>query len=214
LVLAGKKDVAVTQEEVVKASIPKKVPRVGIQVGHLDAAKLPTELEKLSWNFGASAGGVNEVDVNQTVADATAAILRGKGITVDVLPATIPPSYEADAFLTLHADGNEDTTVSGYKAVGSFWDANGRSAQLASLVGDKYGATTKMELDGVITEDMTQYYAFNYNRFVHAVSPKTPAAILELGFITNASDRKIMTRQTAGISNTIASAILEFLGEE
>ncbi|CAN5180233.1 hypothetical protein BH11PAT4_BH11PAT4_3450 [soil metagenome] len=210
---ASKQEVAVAQEEVVRASIAKKTLRVGIQVGHLEAADLPAELDKLSWNFGASAGGVNEVDVNQDVADAAAVLLRNKGITVDVLPATIPTGYEADAFLTIHADGNEDTSVSGYKTAGSFLDANGKAAQLAALVEESYGKATKMELDGVITEDMTHYYAFNYIRFNHAVSPDTPAAILELGFITNAADRKIMTRQTSAIANAIASAILEFLGQ-
>ena len=36
----------------------KKV--VGVQAGHYKVADLPTELTNLHWDFGASAGGVNE----------------------------------------------------------------------------------------------------------------------------------------------------------
>jgi N-acetylmuramoyl-L-alanine amidase len=185
--------------------------RVGLQAGHLDAAKLPAELESVSWNFGASAGGVDEVDVNLETANAVAELLRKEGVQVDVLPATIPPGYLADAFISIHADGNEDASVSGYKAVASAWDKSGKAEILASSLRAAYGAVSKLELDSSVTRDMTHYYAFNYNRFEHAISPQTPAVIFELGFITNAHDRKIMTEKQDEITQALSVGILEYL---
>src|SRR5690242_6750597 len=49
--------------------------RVGLQVGHWKAAELPDELAALRSQNGASAAGVNEVDVNLAIARQVAALL-------------------------------------------------------------------------------------------------------------------------------------------
>ena len=97
------------------------VPRVGLQVGHWQAAELPNELRRLRGQTGAYAAGVTEVEVNLLVAEQVRALLAPLGITVDLLPATIPPGYLADAFVSLHADGVASSQVAGYKAARAEW---------------------------------------------------------------------------------------------
>jgi N-acetylmuramoyl-L-alanine amidase len=48
------------------------------------------------------------------------------------------------------------------------------------------------DVDGV-TVGMRGYYGFNYRRYRHAISPYTPAVLLELGFVSNPIDRKLLT---------------------
>lgn len=97
------------------------VPHVGLQVGHWQAAKLPDELRRLRGQTGAYAAGVSEVEVNLPVAEQVRALLAPVGITVDLLPATIPPGYLADAFVSLHADGATSSQVAGFKAARAEW---------------------------------------------------------------------------------------------
>lgn len=197
------------------SQVPTPAPmRVGLQVGHLDAAKLPSELGGVSWNFGASAGGVNEVDISKSVVEKVAKRLQDKDIVVDVLPATVPPGYLANAFISFHADGNEDASVSGFKVGASAWDRDGKAERLADILTERYGLATGLKEHPMITEDMTHYYAFNYNRFTHAVSPSTPATLLELGFITNAGDRQLIVRRSDAIATAVADAVLTFLDGE
>ena len=96
-------------------------PRVGLQVGHWRAAELPAELRRLRGQTGAYAAGVSEAEVNLLVAEQVRALLAPLGIAVDLLPATIPPGYLADAFVSLHADGVASSQVAGYKAARAEW---------------------------------------------------------------------------------------------
>lgn len=190
---------------------PERQLRVGLQAGHWEASQLPAELRALSWNFGTSAGGFNEWEISLATAQQTAVILRERGVAVDILPATIPPGYKADAFVSFHADGNEDTSISGYKVVASEWDTDGRASRLAEALSAAYGAVVSLEEDTAVTDDMTKYYAFNYHRFKHAIAPETPGAIMELGFLTNATDRRVITQKSAEISQAIAEGIWTYL---
>ena len=88
---------------------------VGLQVGHWESEELPAELAILRTEHGASAGGYNEVDINYAIAQRVAALLRARGITVDILPATIPSGYTADAFIAIHSDYNNSPTMNGFK---------------------------------------------------------------------------------------------------
>ena len=84
------------------------MPRVGLQVGHWQAAEVPDELRRLRGQTGAYAAGVSEVEVNLLVAEQVRALLAPLGIIIDLLPATISPGYLADAFVSLHADGGRE----------------------------------------------------------------------------------------------------------
>src|SRR5687768_6394320 len=90
--------------------------RVGLQVGHWRSHELPDELARLRGSTGAHAAGIAEHQVNLDIAERAAVHLRAAGVTVDVLPATVPPRYHADAFVALHADGSASTRSSGFKA--------------------------------------------------------------------------------------------------
>src|SRR5918997_4894937 len=65
--------------------------RVGLQVGHWRSEELPDELAVLREQRGGSGGGVGEVTVTLAVVRELTNLLAARGVTVDVLPATVPP---------------------------------------------------------------------------------------------------------------------------
>lgn len=187
--------------------------RVGIQSGHWMTQEAPEEQEGLRDNTGAQAGGVTEWETNLAIAKEIKSLLEAENIVVDLLPTTIPPEYLADAFISIHADGNADTGVSGYKIAAPRRDRSGQAQRLADLIEASYGTATGMKIDPNITPNMRGYYAFNWRRYEHSIHPMTPAAIVETGFITNASDRKIIAQNPRRSAQGIATAIIAFLKE-
>jgi N-acetylmuramoyl-L-alanine amidase len=186
--------------------------RVGIQVGHWKAAELPDELAVLRSQSGASAAGVNEVDVNLAIARQVAALLAARGITVDLIPATVPAGYRADAFIAIHADANTDAGMRGYK-LARFRDSaipQGDDSLIAAIA-SVYGAATGLPVDPNVTRAMTGYYAFNSEDFQHAISQQTPACIIEMGFITSPADRALLLQQQTTVAQGIADGIIRFL---
>lgn len=190
----------------------EKAPRVGIQVGHWKNSELPDEFPEMrARGGGASAGGVSEWQVNLSIGQQTKQILEAKGYIVDLLPATTPENYKADAFISIHADGSANTGVSGYKVAASRFDRSGAASVLASLVDRSYAAATAMPQDTNITSAMTGYYAFNHRRFEHSINSKTPAVIIETGFLTNSKDRQFLTSRPELAAKGIADGIVAFL---
>jgi len=201
-----------TNSIVLHAPTPPLGPRrVGIQVGHWKTDEVPDDLHKLATQTGAVWDDVQEVDVNMDVAQRVASLLRKAGITVDLLPTTIPPGYVADAFLALHADSDGVGELSGFKLAhgplrGPFED------RLVSAISDAYAKAVALRYDAEhVSVDMRYYYAFNWGRFQHTTSPHTPAAILEMGYISNDDDRTILTEQPNVIATAIAAGLLNFL---
>lgn len=188
--------------------------RVGLQVGHLDNDQVPEELSGLTRNgAGATAAGYNERDTVAVITELVAEQLEAAGVVVDVLPATVPPGYEADAFVSIHADGNRNAGIRGFKIAGPRRDYSGRSAALVTALYKSYGEATPLPEDPSISRRMTAYYAFNWARYEHAVHPFTPAAIVETGFMTNPTDRAFLLNQPAQAAAGIANGILAFLDE-
>jgi len=186
--------------------------RVGVQVGHLENGVVPEELSGLTRNgAGATFGSYNERDAMSTVVAHVASELEANGIVVDVLPATVPPGYIADAFVSVHADGNPNTSVRGFKVAGPRRDYSGRSAALVAGLEAAYAEATALPVDPNITRRMTAYYAFNWPRYEHAVHPYTPAAIVETGFLTNAADRALIINEPRQVAAGIAAGILSYL---
>ena len=185
--------------------------RVGIQIGHLHAAELPGELARLRTSTGAYAAGIAELQINVVVARAAAALLEAEGVDVTLLPATIPPGFDADAFVAVHADGNNHTATRGYK-VSPPWRASPASRLLAAALHRHYGPATGLpeDLNGV-TYNMRGYYAFSSYRYRHAIADTTPAAILELGYVSNAEDRAFLRKNTAAAAQGLATGILAYL---
>ena len=185
-------------------------PRVGLQAGHWLSRELPDELERLRTSAGAFAGGVAEWEVNLDIAQRTAALLTAQGVVVDVLPATVPPAYDADVFIALHADGVAGSAARGYKLATS-WRTSRASAALMATLDQVYGDITGLPRDDAITINMRGYYAFNYRRHVHAIARTTPAVILEMGFLTNPADRAFMVDQADVVAGAIAEGVLAYL---
>lgn len=187
--------------------------RVGVQAGHWMAAEAPDEQERLRVNTGASGGGTTEWETNVAIAESIRAKLLPFGIEVDVLPTTIPPAYLADAFISIHADGNVDTSVRGYKVAPPRRDMSGHAMTLADLIENTYATATDLPLDPSISRAMRGYYAFNWRRYDHAIHPMTPAAIIETGFLTNSRDRATIVSKPEVSAEGIANGILQFLRE-
>lgn len=186
--------------------------RVGLQVGHLDNDQVPEELNGLKNNgAGAEAAGYNERDTVQVITQLVAEQLEAAGVTVDVLPATVPPGYIADAFVSIHADGNTNTGVRGFKMAGPRRDYSGLSETLVDALYESYGAATGLPIDGSISRRMTAYYAFNWPRYEYAVHPYTPSVIVETGFMSNPVDRAQLVNQPELAAQGIAEGILVFL---
>jgi hypothetical protein len=184
----------------------KGVRWVTLQAGHYQNQSLPAELEHLTTHTGAFAAGVSEVDINVAVAELTAQLLYERGYSVHLLDATVPPSYTTDLFLALHADGNASSSIRGFKAVAP-WGSVPASDAFVGFLYEEYGKATGLPTDAKTSDAMANYYAFNPVKYRHALNPQVPAALLEMGFVSNPQDRVVMTRQADRLALGIANAV-------
>lgn len=193
---------------------PEGPAKVGLQVGHWKNDELPAELSRLIGNTGASGRGVSETQVNKTIATEVAKLLQERGVVVEILPATVPPAFLADAFIAIHADGSTDRSVSGYKIAAPWRDLTRRAHLLVAHIETAYEKETKLTKDPNITRNMRGYYAFSFWRYEHAVHPMTTSAIVETGFLTNAQDQKLLIDAPHIAAGGIANGILAYLEEQ
>jgi hypothetical protein len=192
---------------------PADMPlRVGIQVGHWQAKDLPDELARLRTSSGAFAAGHAEAQVNLEIAKRVVKLLESHGMIADLLPATIPPGYDADAFVSIHADGASGGGSRGFK-LATPWRTSRASQHLADTLTAEYAKITKLPQDGAITVNMRGYYAFNYRRHTYAIAKTTPAVIIETGFLTSAADRAVIVNRPDTVANGIANGIIRYLNE-
>ena len=134
---------------------------------------------------------------------------------MDLIPVTVPESYKADAFVSIHGDANPDPKLSGFKAARSAWSKiPAQDDALLGAINGEYGPGTGLkEHRDTITNNMTMYFGFN-RKYAHSVDPSTPAVILETGFLTNESDRKLLQTQPDRIAEAIARGMLRFLSNQ
>ncbi|MCS6881120.1 MAG: N-acetylmuramoyl-L-alanine amidase [Oscillochloridaceae bacterium] len=190
---------------------PGTPPRVGLQAGHLRADELPEELARLRTSTGARWGDVTEAELNLAIANRVRALLEAQGVVVDILPATVPPGYDADAFIAIHADGSGNSAARGWK-LATPWRASAASRALMQAVAASYGPATGLPEDGGgVTFNMKGYYAFSYRRYQHAIARTTPAIIIEMGFMTSAADRAVLFGQPERVARGIAEGVLAYL---
>jgi N-acetylmuramoyl-L-alanine amidase len=197
-----------------KPVMPTGPRRIGIQVGHWMTDQVPAELgTRITFQSGTSWAGVDEVDVNMDIAKRIKAQLIARGYLVDILPTTVPVGYLADVFLALHADGDGTGETSGFKLAhgsrrGPYED------KLVSLLRDEYAKVTGLDYDAEhITRNMSAYFAFNWGRYQHAAAAHTPAAILEMGYLSNDHDRDVMVDHADGVATAIVNGIQRFLDD-
>ncbi|HYC79822.1 MAG TPA: N-acetylmuramoyl-L-alanine amidase [Candidatus Binatia bacterium] len=184
--------------------------KVALQAGHWKANEAPEEFPNLRENTGTSGGGKTEWQVNLEIAEKTKAILESQGITVEILPATIPKEYWADLFIAIHADGNLDQSTTGYKAAAPRRDMTGRAADFVKVLEEEYEKTTGLTYDPNVTRNMRGYYAFNWRRYEHSLHPMTTGVILETGFLTNPNDRRIIVNNQEKSAQGISTAVMKF----
>ena len=190
---------------------PPGPKRVGLQAGHWLTDQVPPELGRLQ--NGAVGGGKQEWEVNLDVAQRVAALLEASGIQVDVLPATVPPRYRANAFIALHADGDPAGQARGFKvARPGFSSLPTVDDRLVQAINETYGVETELPRDDEhISLRMRYYYAFNSRRYCHAVAPGVPQAIVEMGYLTSAADRQYLIGDPSRLANALADSIQSFL---
>jgi len=189
--------------------------RVGLQVGHWRNEDVPDELRQLQASGGgATGGGYSEVQINYDLATRTAALLRERGVEVDVLPATVPIDYQADAFVAIHADGDARGVVRGFKVARSpLSQIPTYDEALVGWLNAEYARATDLPRDDLhISRRMLYYYAFNNRRYYHAIGTGTPAVIIETGFVTSAADRALLVGAPDRAAAGLAAGILGFLG--
>jgi N-acetylmuramoyl-L-alanine amidase len=190
---------------------PPGVKRVGLQAGHWLTDEVPPELGRLQQ--GSTGGGKSEWEVNLDVARRTAALLEAAGFQVDVLPATIPPRYRANVFVALHADGDVAGVARGFKvARPGFSSLPTIDDRLVETLNNVYGADTALPRDDEhISLRMRYYYAFNSRRYCHAVATGVPQAIVEMGYMTSATDRQLLIGNPDRLAHGLADGIAAFI---
>lgn len=189
-------------------------PRVGLQVGHWRIEEHADEMARLRLFSGAYYGGYDEWEVNMVIAEAARERLEAAGVTVDLLPARVPVGYEADAFVSIHVDGVTGpaaATRRGWKVATPF-RASAASEGLAAAIAAVYPAVTGLPTDAEEASfNLRAYYAFAHYRYWHSVAPTTPAAIVELAFMTHPADRELIFERPGLLAEGLADGILAYL---
>ncbi|MGQ9927774.1 MAG: N-acetylmuramoyl-L-alanine amidase [Chloroflexaceae bacterium] len=193
---------------------PAALRRVGLQVGHWRIEEHPDEQANLRRFSGAYYRGYDEWELNIIIARQAMERLEDAGVVVDLLPATVPPGYLADAFVSIHVDG----AAGGQAAIRRGWKvatpfrASAASEALARAISATYPQITTLPEDPLgPSYDMRAYYAFAYYRYHHSIAPETPAVILEAGFMTHPADRELLFGRPDLIGEGIAQGILGYL---
>ena len=183
------------------ASATTTPKRVGILIGHTGPEKDPGAV---------CPDGRKEVDINLSVGEKVIAALRRKGYQVDQLEEWDDrlDGYVADAFLSIHTDSCEIPGASGFKvaraAASAIPDIEDR---LVECLETGYGLATGLGLHSdSITRDMHGYHAFL------KIAPRTPGAIIELGFMLD--DRDLLDKQPQRLADGIAAGLVCFLENE
>lgn len=186
--------------------------RVGIQIGHLDAHLHPEEHAALRWNTGGHADGIDELEVNRAVAAELVLLLEERSVEVDLLPASVPIHYSADAILSLHADSVTDSWRNGYKSAFFEPARNASDPVLKRLIDEAYLEGSGLDDDSLNTSGtMINFYAFN-PEYEHSVNPRSPALLIEMGYISNPEDRRFLLRPEQP-ATLIAAGLLAYLTE-
>jgi len=168
-------------------------------------------------NAGAEGNGYREQDLVYEIGVRTAAILRGYGLDVRLsrptpqtqlgtsnsasLRARVEEAnaWGADLFVSLHTNASEIRTASGSEAF--VFSASSPAYQLAEDILGALSESTGLEDRGVSVR--TNLYVLRRTRM--------PATLVELGFITNAEDARLMAQRPQLFAEGVANGILNYL---
>ncbi len=187
---------------------------MGIQIGHLEVSNHPDELESLRYNTGGVSGERSELEVNESVAYMLKDMLEAEGLVVDLLPATVPRRYRADLFISLHSDSSTDLERRGYKSAYYKHLRNKQDPILKTHIDEAYFYFSGLSDDDAnVSGSMLEYYAFNHRRFRHSIARKTPAIIVEMGYISSDHDWMFL-KDPVNPAYALKMGILSYLRKE
>jgi N-acetylmuramoyl-L-alanine amidase len=150
---------------------------------------------------------LQEVDINLDVASQVVAALQERGYDAELLPEFSDKldGYEADAFISIHADSCGVPDASGFKVARVASSAIPlQEDRLVFCLSREYGKGTGLPFHkDSITFDMTDYHAFN------EIDSRTPGAIIELGFMD--ADRELLTERSSQVAEAVVRGIVCFL---
>lgn len=172
------------------------IPHVGIIAGHTGS------------DSGAICDdGLQEVDINNDIAQRVVALLSVRGWQVDQLAEFDArlTGYTADVLLSIHADSCNMPGKTGFKvarAEGSYIpDPEDR---LVNCLSHHYAEVTGLPFDEhTITHDMRRYHAY------YEINADTPAAIIEVGFMLD--DRALLTETPEIVAAGIVAGLVCFV---
>lgn len=152
--------------------------------------------------------GLTEAEISLSVARKAKDLLEWYGYDVELLPEYSPRilGYEADAFLSIHADSCEPIEgATGFKVARVENSAiPEQDDRLVACLWKEYQAATQLPRHvGSITNDMLHYHALK------EIAPQTPGAIIEIGFLR--LDRETLVLRQDAIAQGIANALICFL---
>lgn len=180
---------------------PNWFQRIGVVAGHRGPESDPGAV---------CPDGLTEASVNFNVAQGVVRGLRALGYSVDLLDEFDPrlENYQAAALVSIHSNTCQaypGEVVSGYliSAAAARITARGNDDLLVDCIAQHYQAATGLQRRDGVTPDMTDYHTF---REIH---PRTPAAIIELGFLL--ADRALLTDQTDTLAAGIVDGIICYL---
>jgi len=162
------------------------------------------------WQFDSGAvcpDGLREVDITLPVAQQVVGRLRQRGYDAELLGEYDQAlyGYQADAFISIHADSCDVPGASGFKVARvehSFVPEE--EDRLVNCLWQTYEAATGLPPHREsITPDMRNYHAFR------KISPHTPGAIIEIGFMLD--DRWLLEHHQDIIAQGIVNGLVCFL---
>ena len=169
-------------------------------------------------NSGAEGNGYREQDLVYTIGVLTANILRSRGFDVRLsrptpttqlgtsnsssLAARVNDanSWGANIFISLHANASENASASGQEAF--VYSTSSAAYPLAEDILKQLNLSTGLRNRGVTVR--TNLYVLRRTAM--------PATLVELGFITNASDANLMANSPELFARGVANGVLEYYG--
>lgn len=154
--------------------------------------------------------GLKEVRINLDVASQVVSMLQDEGYRTELLPEFSEKleGYEAQAFVSIHADSCAALDISGFKVARVASSAIPEEEdRLVSCLTREYARGTGLQFHkNSITFDMTEYHAFK------EIDSQTPGAIIELGFM--GTDRELLTEHSPQVAQAVVNGILCYLEGE